>query len=195
MSISADDFEQKIESVRRKLTLLEENGKVIGKRQDRIDSLALDFLSRWQNFMTQRLNVFNFNLQVKVGKRKFSLALKVIFIANIELIFVLFVSRAEVLAFKANLVQSISQLEQQQKEQEQLKNKEKENEENFIKNIENRENYVESRIFVEGCEKCRQEMMKTWKREEDENQSQNQFQRNSNNNRFERGKFRQHHSI
>jgi hypothetical protein len=79
MSISADDFEQKIESVRRKLTLLEENGKVIGKRQDRIDSLALDFLSRWQNFMTQRLNVFNFNLQVKVGKRKFSLALKVIF--------------------------------------------------------------------------------------------------------------------
>ena len=61
---------------------------------------------------------------------------------------------------------------------------------------ENRENSIERRIFVEGCEKCRQEMMKVWKREEDEdeNQSKNQFRR-KNNNRFEPGKSMkdQHH--
>jgi hypothetical protein len=70
MSISADDFEQKIESVRRKLTLLEENGKVIGKRQDRIDSLALDFLSRWQNFMGNGQNYENQNVENQKELRK-----------------------------------------------------------------------------------------------------------------------------
>ncbi len=75
--------------------------------------------------------------------------------------------RAEMLLSKAKIVQGICESEQQQQQllQQQQQQQQQQEEGDDLE-------MGERRIFVDGCEKCLQEM---WKRKNDETQSQNQF--------------------
>ncbi len=62
-------WRQKIDSVLEKLNSLEQKGALIGKRQDKIDSLAYNYLSRHHSIKITKLP--NFQFLPKLLKSKF----------------------------------------------------------------------------------------------------------------------------